>query len=1174
MNEVFSELIQSIADGISPISVTGVSDSSRAHLISCMPQTVHKLVISHSHVAARKLFEDLKFFSGEENVLFFPNSELLFYDVEAVGRDIITERLSALDKLQTSKKPLTIVATIDAVLSATFPRELYETFTTEIKVGGTVDLNELCETLVTIGYTREDMVEGKGQFSLRGGILDFFPHYSSMPYRIEFFDTDVDSIRLFDVDSQLTVQKVDSARISPAEEIILLPSLRQEFEEKGYILSRSLMKYIPLIYPEATRSRSLRDKSEYAPDNSTTICEKSRKSSLIYPDKLPNLLDYIDSPTVFFDEPARVAESAEKLERNVSETVAEMLLRGVIPQFDGEKHYICDYNETMERLLGNQVVGISGLSHPTSDFPPKKLISITSKSIGTFHGKMEFAVQAIKSYQKQDYQVIILVNGESRAKNFAQSLQDEGISMTCSPDLDEPPKPGGVMVTNGVIDGGFEYPTAKLAVICDKEIFGADHFGDGRKKGVRRPGRNKGNKIDSFTDLSIGDFVVHQNHGIGEYLGIETKTILGITRDYIRIKYKGDDLLYVPSEQLDHVYKYIGKDGASVRVNKLGGAEWNRAKQRVRAACVDMAKELVELYAARENIQGIAYSPDNEFQRQFDDSFPYEETDDQLISIDEVKKDMQRRRPMDRLLCGDVGYGKTEVALRAAFKAVLDGYQVAYLAPTTILVNQHFNTFRKRMKEFAISVEMLSRFRTPAEQKEIIRKLKSGEIDIIIGTHRLLQKDIEFKKLGFLIVDEEQRFGVAHKERIKEIRKEIDVLTLTATPIPRTLHMSMVGIRDMSVIHQPPKDRYPVGTYVLEYDEQVIKDAIKRELDRGGQVFYLSNRVNGIFRVATKIVELVPEARVGVGHGKMSERELENVMHDLHEGNIDVLVCTTIIETGLDVPNVNTIIIEDADRMGLSQLYQLRGRVGRSNRLAYAYLTFRRDKILTEVAEKRLRAIREFTEFGSGFKIALRDLEIRGAGNLIGAQQHGHMDAVGYDLYCKLLAEATQEARGQAPEKNADTLVDITVNAYIPENYIAAHHLRISAYKRIAAIETEQDLSDTYAELEDRFGDVPNSVKNLMEVALIKNIASKLKITEVLCKSDEVIFKFLPENPPNMQRIVDFIDKFPLQLELNLKAKTPNFRYKLAHKKGDEAEYINKIKIFLKKAFLLEDYSV
>jgi len=1140
MNEVFVELLQSIVDGISPISVTGVSDSSRAHLISCVPNTSHKLIISHSHVAARKLFDDLKFFSGEENVLFFPNSELLFYDVEAVGRDIITERLAALDKLYTSKKPLTVVATIDALLSVTFPRELYQSYTSEIKVGGTVDLNELCDTLVTIGYTREDMVEGKGQFSLRGGILDFFPHYSAMPYRIEFFDTDVDSIRLFDVDSQLTVQKVDSARISPAEEIILLPKQRQEFEEKGYILSRSLMKYIPLIYPN----------------------------------KLPNLLDYIDNPTIFLDEPARIAESAEKLERNVSETVAEMLFRGVIPQFDGEKRYICDYYETIERLLNNQVVGISALSHATPDFAPKKLISITSKSIGTFHGKMEFAVQAIKSYQKQDYRVIILVNGESRAKNFAQSLQDEGISVTYSPHLGEPPKPGSAIVTPGVIDSGFEYPTAKLAVICDKEIFGADNFGDGRKKGVRRPGRNKGNKIDSFTDLSIGDFVVHQNHGIGEYLGIETKTILGITRDYIRIKYKGDDLLYVPSEQLDHVYKYIGKDGASVRVNKLGGTEWNRAKQRVRTACADMAKELVELYAARENIQGIAYSPDNEFQRQFDDSFPYEETDDQLISIDEVKKDMQRRRPMDRLLCGDVGYGKTEVALRAAFKAVLDGYQVAYLAPTTILVNQHFNTFQKRMKEFAISVEMLSRFRTPAEQKEIIRKLKSGEIDIIIGTHRLIQKDIEFKKLGFLIVDEEQRFGVAHKERIKEIRKEIDVLTLTATPIPRTLHMSMVGIRDMSVIHQPPKDRYPVGTYVLEYDEQVIKDAIKRELDRGGQVFYLSNRVNGIFRVATKIAELVPEARVGVGHGKMSERELENVMHDLHDGNIDVLVCTTIIETGLDVPNVNTIIIEDADRMGLSQLYQLRGRVGRSNRLAYAYLTFRRDKILTEVAEKRLRAIREFTEFGSGFKIALRDLEIRGAGNLIGAQQHGHMDAVGYDLYCKLLAEATQEARGQTPEKNADTLVDITVNAYIPEKYIAAHHLRISAYKRIAAIETEQDLSDTYAELEDRFGDVPTSVKNLMEVALIKNIASKLKITEVLCKSDEVIFKFLPENPPNMQRIVDFIDKFPLQLELNLKAKTPNFRYKLMKKKGDEAEYINKIKIFLKKAFLLEDYSV
>jgi len=1084
-------------------------------------------------MSARKIYEDLKFFVGEENVLFFPNSELLFYDALAVGRDITTERLSVIDKLYMSKKPLIVVAAIDAVLSVAFPIELYEEHATEIKLGDNIDLPEFCEKLVTIGYVREALVEGKGQFSLRGGILDFFPPNGELPYRIELFDTEVESIRLFDVENQLTVQKMESARITPAEEIILPQERRKRLEDEGHNISaRSLTKYLPQIYGE----------------------------------KLPNLLDYLKSPTVFIDEPARVLESAKRLERTVNDTVAELLLQNKLLSSNGR--YVCDFTEIMEQLSDEQIIGLNSLTHANFEqFRPEKLLNITAKAMGTFHGKTEFAIQAIKDYNRQNYRVIILLNGESRAKNFAQSLRDEGVSAGFSRDISDLQPMGVATVVNGVLDSGFEYPSEKIAVICDKEIFGADVFKSGVRKSNRVHGKNKGNKIDSFTDLAVGDFVVHQNHGIGQYLGIETETILGVSRDYIRIRYKGDDLLKIPSEQLDKVYKYIGKNSETVKVNKLGGQEWNRAKQKVRAACADMAKELVELYAERDQIRGIQFSPDNDFQTQFDESFPYQETDDQLNAILEVKKDMQRARPMDRLLCGDVGYGKTEVAIRAAFKAVLDGYQVAYLAPTTILANQHYNTFMRRMKEFAVSVEMLSRFRTTTDQKKIIKKMKSGEVDIIIGTHRLLSKDIEFKKLGLLIVDEEQRFGVSHKERIKEMRKEIDVLTLSATPIPRTLHMSMVGIRDMSVIHQPPKDRYPVGTYVLEYDEQVIKDAVNREIGRGGQVFYLFNRVDGIFHAATKLAELVPGIRVGVAHGKMSERELENVMLDLIDGNIDVLVCTTIIETGLDVPNVNTIIIEDADRMGLSQLYQLKGRVGRSNRLAYAYLTFRRDKTLSEVAEKRLRAIREFTEFGSGVKIALRDLEIRGAGNLIGSQQHGHMDAVGYDLYCKLLEEATNEVRGIEHDKNADTLVDINVNAYIPEKYISSHHLRISAYKQIAAIESEENLQETLIELRDRFGEVPQPIKNLTEVALIKSMASKAKIIEVLGKNNEVLFNFSPENPPNLQKVIDYMEEFPLELQLNLKAKTPNFRYKLTQKKGGETEYINKIKTLLQNTF-------
>ncbi|MEG1879848.1 MAG: transcription-repair coupling factor, partial [Oscillospiraceae bacterium] len=808
--------------------------------------------------------------------------------------------------------------------------------------------------------------------------------------------------------------------------------------------------------------------------------------------------------------------------------------------------------------------GIGAITHSVMlDYKPKALISLTMKSINSFQGRMEYLYETLKYYKENKYKTVIIAGSEARAKNLIRQLSDEEISADYAEVLKVLPPNGGVTVTHGSIQKGFEYPLIRTAIIGDREIFGGE-----RKKRTRHLA-SKGDKLQSFTDLNQGDFIVHQNYGIGQYVGIEQLSVAGIRKDYLKINYKGDDVLYVPTDQLDMVYKHISKDGVRIKLNHLGGGDWTKTKQRVKAAAADMAKELIALYAERSQIKGIPFSKDSEWQKEFEESFPYDETDDQLRSIEEVKSDMEKPQPMDRLLCGDVGYGKTEVAIRAAFKAVTDGYQVAYLVPTTILASQHYNTFKQRMKDYPINISLMSRFCTPVQQKKTLKELAVGEVDILIGTHKILGKSVKFDKLGLLIIDEEQRFGVGHKEKIKEIRKEIDVLTLSATPIPRTLHMSLTGIRDMSIINQPPSERLPVATYVLEYNDDVVREAINREMGRGGQVYYLFNRVEGIYKAATKIAELVPDARVAVAHGRMNERELEEIMLEVSEGELDVLVCTTIIETGLDIPNVNTIIIEDADRLGLAQLYQLRGRVGRSNRLAYAYLTFRRDKVLSEIAEKRLLAIKEFTEFGSGFKIAMRDLEIRGTGNLIGAKQHGHMDAVGYDMYCRLLEEAVLEEQGIEKPKKTETLIDLPVSAYIPESYIPSHAQRISAYKRIAAINTADDLFDTYDEIEDRYGTVPNVTDALMKISLIKAYAENFGVSEMIATEDKVIFKFDENNIPDMRRCIDMLIKNPNDFHIT-NSSPPRMQYNLKREKTDVNgdKYLNSLKETMEKLTL------
>ena len=1155
----FEEITEGLRRGQSPVDVTGVADSVRAHLIFCACKRLGKraLVVAADEAHARIIYDDMKFFFPGE-VLYFPERDLMFYDIEAAANDVKKQRLEVIDSLWREKDKYCVVTTVDALLSATVPRSIYEKKSLELSVGDEIELDELCGIMTDMGYRREEMVEGQGQFSVRGGIFDFFPFWSDAAYRIEFFDTEVDSIRRFHVETQRTFDSdddCDCARITPADEIIAGTGDRQAAAE-------ALLKEKNRLSAMAERSEETEKLTGILGRDAERIAagisfpSEDKYIPFLFTGNIPTLADYLsESYITFFDDPARISETSRISQSRLHENLKDMLERGIIPK--STMKYSRDYNGAVKDLCTGLFVGMSPLTHFGADYKPKKLVSFTAKSLNGYNGKMEFFYDALDYYKKNKYRILILAGSQHRAENLCRQLEDENIMCSYTNSFEELPEQGKIVVTHGSLNRGFEYPLIRFVVISDREIFG------GERKKRKRFAADKRNRINSFNDLNVGDYVVHQNHGVGQYEGIQRLTVEGVEKDYLKILYKGGDSLYVPTDQLNLIYKHTGKDGSYVKLNSLGGQDWNKAKQKVRASCEDMAKKLIELYARRESMPGIRFSDDTEWQHDFEAAFPYDETDDQLRCISEVKHDMETAHPMDRLLCGDVGYGKTEVAMRAAFKAVMDGYQVAYLVPTTILANQHYNNFRQRMKDYPVNIAMLSRFCTTAQQKSVVKGLKSGEVDIVIGTHKLLQKSVQFSKLGLLIIDEEQRFGVAHKERIKEIKKEIDVLTLSATPIPRTLHMSMSGIRDMSVIAEPPGERYPVATYVMEYDSDIIREAIAKELGRGGQVYFLHNRVQEIHRRAAELAEMFPNARVAAAHGKMSEQELENIMIDVSEGDIDILVCTTIIETGLDIANVNTIIIEDADRLGLAQLYQLRGRVGRSNRLAYAYLTFRRDKVLNEEAQKRLRAIKEFTEFGSGFRIAMRDLEIRGTGNVIGPQQSGHMESVGYEMYCKLLEDAVHELRGITAEREVETSIDLPVSAYIPEKYIRAHSQRLSAYKKVAAIESCADLQDTYDELLDRYGEVPAPAENLMEVALLKNCAAKKKYTEIKGERGSLTLFFDPDDAPDMTECVKLVQESGGRVLIR-QGKKPSILYKFPEERNQK-KYLNIIKEFLEK---------
>lgn len=1009
------------------LQVSGCMESQKSHLMYGLSGIApYRLILAEDERRAREIYEDYRFY--DRKVYSYPAKDLLFFQADIHGNLLIRQRMKVIKALL-EEKELTVVTSIDGCMDFLESLEKIKEQLIHYESDSTVDIEQLKNQLVALGYERVGQVEMPGQFSVRGGIVDIYCLTEENPWRIELWGDEIDSIRSFDPESQRSLENLEELTIYPAVE---------------HIGDKDMVSFL-----------------DYFPEERTII---------------------------FLDEPNRLTEKGGAVEEEYRQSRMHREEKGSrnLPE-----NWLCSFEQLQKELNKRNCISVCALEPKQAGWKVREKFYLEVKSISAYNNSFELLVKDLHQYKKQGYRIALLSGSRTRAERLAKDLQEEGLAAFYGQDYDREICPGEIMVVYGHAKKGFEYPLIKFAVMTESDIFGQE-----QKKKKKK--NYSGSRIQDFAELSIGDFVVHEKHGLGIYRGIEKVEVDRIVKDYIKIEYRGGSNLYIPATQLDCLQKYSGADASKApKLNKLGTQEWNKTKSKVRGAVKNIAKELVELYAVRQEKEGYVCGPDTVWQREFEEMFPYEETEDQLSAIEDAKRDMESTRIMDRLICGDVGYGKTEVALRAAFKEVQESRQVAYLAPTTILAQQIYNTFVQRMKEFPVRVELLCRFRTPAQQKKAIEDLKKGQVDVIIGTHRILSKDVQFKNLGLLIVDEEQRFGVTHKEKIKQLKKDVDVLTLTATPIPRTLHMSLIGIRDMSILEEPPMDRMPIQTYVMEYDEETVREAINRELRRGGQVYYVYNRVTDIADVALRIAKLVPDARVDFAHGQMSERELENVMYSFVNGDIDVLVSTTIIETGLDISNVNTMIIHDSDRYGLSQLYQLRGRIGRSNRTAYAFLMYRKNVMLKETAEKRLAAIREYTDLGSGFKIAMRDLELRGAGNLLGAQQHGHMNAVGYDLYCKMLNEAVKEAKGIHTMEDFETSVDLNVDAYIPDSYISNEFQKLDIYKRIAGIETQQDYDDMLEELLDRFGEPGKAVLNLLAIAKLKAIAHQGYVTEI-----------------------------------------------------------------------------
>jgi len=1066
------------------IEISGCLDSQKAHLAAALAQDhPAALLVAENEQKARALYEDFRLF--DPDVLYYPRRDLIFYQADLSGNLLTRQRMQVIKALM-EQKHVTVVTSTGGCMDYLLPARVLQQYRITITQDSEIDPGKLGKQLTEMGYERVGMAEASGQFAIRGDIIDIYPLTEENPWRIELWDNQVDSIRSFDPESQRSVEdNLDAVTIYPATE-------------------------------EIGRDDDALHDTEGMP------ADRVEKAESFYRRLTDTFLDYFPGGSIFFlDEPARLFENAKAISSEYQEAMKHRLEDGQIRSIEANRMLSVD--QLAYQLSGKHCVLLSLMEQHHLPLEIADRVSVTARSVNSYKNQFPMLVEDLRKYKKNHYRVVLLSASRTRAMRLAEDLTREGLNAFFSEDAARALAEDEIMVTRGNVRRGFEYPMQKFVLITESDIFGAEN----RRHRKKKTSDNGGERIRSFADLSVGDYVVHENHGLGIYRGIEKVTVDHVARDYIKIEYAGGSNLYVLATQLDTLQKYsVGESGGrKPHINELGSRDWTKTRNKVRGAVKDIAKDLVALYASRQRTEGYQYGPDTEWQREFEEMFPFEETEDQLRAIEDTKRDMESRKAMDRLICGDVGYGKTEIAIRAAFKAVQENKQVVLLCPTTILAQQHYNTFTQRMKDFPVRIDMLSRFRTSAQQKKTIEAVRKGQVDILIGTHRVLSKDIVYKDLGLLIIDEEQRFGVTHKEKIKQMKQNVDVLTLTATPIPRTLHMSLIGIRDMSILEEPPLDRMPIQTYVMEYDEELVREAISRELARDGQVFFVYNRVNGIADMAARIQELVPDCTVAYAHGQMRESELEKIMYQFINGEIDVLVSTTIIETGMDIANVNTLIVCDADRLGLSQLYQLRGRVGRSNRNAYAFLMYRRNKMLKEDAEKRLHAIREFTELGSGVKIAMRDLEIRGAGNLLGAQQSGHMEAVGYDLYCKMLNEAVQEAKGRPQVAEFETTIDIAVDAFIPETYIPEEGQKLDIYKRIAGIENEDEADDMIGELIDRFGEPPRSVTNLVGVSLLKAAAHQAYISEIKQMGREIQIMLYPQAAIQAVKIPEVLDE-------------------------------------------------
>ena len=1082
-------------DGGRTVLISGCIDTQKVHISSAIASGYkYMLIVTSDEAKARKMCDDASFFNKE--AIYYPAKDAIFYSADVHGNQITGERLRCISRIinhsSTGEGVLTVVTTMDGIADRLIPVERFKEAVITLDYSSEIEPEKLAKNLVAMGFVRTGMVEDKGQFAIRGGIIDIFSYTDEAPVRIELWDTEVDSIRMFDVESQRSIERLQSYSIFPATEYIFT---EDELKNGLYNIKEECDRQLE-CFDYGKRKRT-KEQIEAGNNLNKLVADVERTGNYEkFTDTLVadtvGLAEYFpeENTLVVLDEPNRLKECNELTLYEYNESMKNRLAAGYV--LPSQTNKVKAMNEIIGDLRNNKKLILTTLDYKPEGFEIDYSMYITARSISSYNNSFEYLAKDLEKYKKNGYTTILVCSSRTRALRIVDDLGKLGIASFYSEDFNKDYGSGLIIVTYGSLHKGFEYPVLSFVVIAENDIFSARKMKKLKKK------KHDGKNIASFNELNIGDYVVHESHGLGVYKGIEKIQVEGVEKDYIKIAYANNGNLYVLATQLDRLQKYANQDTEKKpKLNSLGGVEWKKTKAKVTGAVEEVAKELVRLYAIRQKVEGYRFSQDTVWQKEFEEMFPYEETDDQLNAIEDTKKDMESGRVMDRLICGDVGYGKTEVAIRAAFKAVQDGKQVAYLVPTTVLASQHFSTFEERMKGFPVNVGQLSSFRTSAQNKKTIEGLKNGTIDVVIGTHRVLSKDVQFKDLGLLIIDEEQRFGVAHKEKIKELKNNIDVLTLSATPIPRTLHMSLVGIRDMSVLEEPPVDRHPIQTFVTEHNDEMIREAVTRELARNGQVYYVYNKVRDIEERAEYIQNLVPDAVVAYAHGQMDKRMLEKIMYEFVNGEIDVLVSTTIIETGMDIPNCNTMIIENADQFGLSQLYQLRGRVGRSTRTSYAFLMYKRDKMISEVAEKRLSAIKEFSDLGSGFKIAMKDLEIRGAGNVLGKSQHGHMAAVGYDLYCKMLNQAVNNLKGIKNEYSFETTVDLEVDAYIPASYIKSEYQKLDIYKRIAALETREELSDMKDELSDRYGSIPSCASNLLMVALIKSKAHKIGIMEI-----------------------------------------------------------------------------